>query len=100
MDLPHADTDDKDQELRERCPGFGVYRLYSEGMTQEQRLEVSERWEEIDQCVKPILEEFAKKDNENRRIYESKIESVLESLYDENQDFKFKLQSVLRSLYE
>ena len=91
--------DDKDQELRERCPGHDVPPSYPDGMTEEQRLEVSERQEEIHQCVNTILEEFAKKDNENRRIYESKIESVLESLYDENQDFKWKIESVLFSLY-
>ena len=99
MDIPQANAYDKEQELRERCPGYDVPPSYPDGMTEEQRLEVSERQEEIHQCVNTILEEFAKKDNENRRIYESKIESVLESLYDENQDFKWKIESVLFSLY-
>jgi hypothetical protein len=54
MDLPQANAYDKEQELRERCPGHDVRPSYPDGMTEEQRLEVSERQEEIQQCVNTI----------------------------------------------
>ena len=53
-----GDIDYQDQELRERCPRFAPHSLYPDGLTEEQRMEVSEREEEIRQCIDPVFEEF------------------------------------------